>query len=247
MNPGEAVVSLEHITHRRQGAAVLADLSYSFVPGGIYGIVGPNGAGKTSLLRLLALLEKPAVGRLIFQGTDVTGTWPEVLAARRQIGMVAQQPLLFTGTVAANVALPLKFRHQPRTQVRRRVQELLAAFRLGELAHRPVSRLSGGEAQKVALARAVAADPALLLLDEPTASLDPRNTLEFETQLRDLHRQNNPTIVMVTHDLGQAERLTQELLFLHQGRLVEAGPTDKLLTRPENDYTRLFVARQLLV
>jgi len=243
----EPLISLQAVNLQRQGISILTDVTFSFYPDRIYSIVGPNGAGKTSLLRLLALVDKPTAGQVVFQGTDIASLWPAVLERRRHIGVVSQHPLLFTATVTANLTLPLTWRRWPRLQVRRRVRELLGEFRLETLAGRLASRLSGGEAQKVALARAVAPHPHLLLLDEPTASLDPRNTLEFETLLHELHQRRHLTIILITHDLGQAARLSQELLFLHQGRLVESGPTSRVLSRPEKELTRLFLNRQLIV
>jgi tungstate transport system ATP-binding protein len=213
----------------------------------IHAIIGPNGAGKTSLLRLLGLLEKPHQGRVFFQDTDTTALWPHCLHLRRRLGFLHQAPLLFQGTVLDNLAMPLKFRRIPKPERRRRVEAILTSFGLTALAHRPAANLSGGEAQKVALARIMAFDPEVLLLDEPTANLDPRNIFEFERLISDIHVQQGKTIILVTHDFGQAQRLSQQLIFLHQGHLLESGPTDQMFRQPQNDKTRLFLSRGLVM
>ncbi len=242
-----AMLMVDQVSHRRQGHLVLDQFSYAFSSGLIHAIIGPNGAGKTSLLRLLGLLEKPDQGRIFFQDQDTTSLWPHCLELRRRLGYLHQNPLLFQGTVFDNLAMGLKYRGVSRTERRRRVEEVLVAFGLTSLARRPAAALSGGEAQKVALARIMVFDPAVLLLDEPTANLDPLNTLEFERLLADIHGRQGKTIVLVTHDLGQAERLSQQLLFLHQGRLIESGPTGQVFQHARNETTQRFFSRHLVV
>ena len=127
------------------------------------------------------------------------------------------------------------------------MEEVLTAFSLTSLARRPAAQLSGGEAQKVALARIMVFDPEVLLLDEPTANLDPHNAFEFERIIADIHGQQGKTIILVTHDLGQAQRLAQQILFLHQGRLLGIRSHGRVLQQPENDTTRLFLNRGLMI
>ena len=246
-NLGRSALIVEQVSHRRQGHLVLDQFSYAFTSGLIHAIIGPNGAGKTSLLRLLGLLEKPDQGRVFLQNQDTTSLWPHCLELRRRLGFLHQNPLLFQGTVFDNLAIGLKYRGVSRTERRQRVERILFAFGLTSLARRPAAALSGGEAQKVALARIMALDPAVLLLDEPTANLDPRNTLEFERLIADIHGRQGKTIILVTHDLGQAERLSQQVLFLAQGRLIESGRTDLVLRQPKKEITKLFLNRGLIV
>jgi tungstate transport system ATP-binding protein len=241
------IFTLDQVSHHRQGHLVLDQLSHTFQSGLMHAVIGPNGAGKTSLLRLLGLLEKPGQGRVLLRDQDTTSLWPRCLDLRRRLGFLHQQPLLFQGTVIDNVQVGLQYRQIPRRQRRLRVDEILDNFGLTTLGQRPAAQLSGGEAQKVALARIMVFDPEVLLLDEPTANLDPHNTLEFERLIADIHRQQGKTIILVTHDLGQAERLSQQLLLLHQGRRVESGPTAQVLQQPQNDTTRLFLNRGLVV
>ena len=238
---------VEQVSHRRQGHPVLDQISHAFASGLIHAIIGPNGAGKTSLLRLLGLLEKPDQGHIFFQDQDTTSLWPHCLNLRRRLGYLHQNPLLFQGTVFDNLAIGLKYRGVSRTERHQRVEKVLEGFGLTSLARRPAAALSGGEAQKVALARIMIFDPAVLLLDEPTANLDPLNTLEFERLLADIHGRQGKTIILVTHDLGQAERLSQQLLFLHQGRLIESGPTGQVFQHARHKTTQRFFSRHLVV
>lgn len=242
-----AIFSVHCVSHHRQGQRVLNQISHAFETGLSHAVIGPNGAGKTSLLRLLGLLEKPGQGRIFFRNQDTTALWPHILNLRRCLGFLHQNSLLFQGTVFDNLAVGLKYRRVPGRQRRQRVEEVLAAFGLTSLARRPAGQLSGGEAQKVALARIMAFNPQVLLLDEPTANLDPRNALEFERLIAHIHEQQDKTIILVTHDLGQAERLSQQILFLHRGALVESGPTGQVLKQPQHETTRLFLNRGLVV
>jgi len=240
------IFRVEQVSHRRQGHPVLDQISHTFASGIMQAVIGPNGAGKTSLLRLLGLLEKPEQGRVFFQDRDTTSLWPDCLSLRRRLGYLHQNPLLFQGTVYDNLAVGLNYRQVPRKERHQRVEKVLKDFGLTSLARRPAAALSGGEAQKVALSRIMVFDPEVLLLDEPTANLDPHNTLEFERLIAEIH-DGGKTILLVTHDLGQAKRLSQQILFLAQGRLVESGPTDRVLRQPENEKTKLFLNGGLVI
>jgi tungstate transport system ATP-binding protein len=246
-NPGLDPLIVEQVSHRRQGNLVLDQLGHTFTPGLIHAIIGPNGAGKTSLLRLLGLLEKPDQGRIFLQNQDTTSLWPRCLELRRRLGFLHQNPLLFQGSVFENLEISLKYRNISRNDCLQRTQEVLTAFGLTSLSRRPAASLSGGEAQKVALARIMVFNPEVLLLDEPTANLDPLNTLEFERLIADIYGRQGKTIILVTHDLGQAERLSQQVLFMVQGRLLEYGPTHQVLRQPKNELTRIFLNRGLVV
>jgi tungstate transport system ATP-binding protein len=240
------IFRVEQVSHRRQGHPVLDQISHTFTAGIMHAVIGPNGAGKTSLLSLLGLLEKPEQGRIFFREQDTTSLWPHCLSLRRRLGYLHQNPLLFQGTVYDNLAVGLRYRQVPRQERHQRVEKVLNRFGLTSLARRPAAALSGGEAQKVALARIMVFDPEVLLLDEPTANLDPHNTLEFERLIAEIHG-GGKTIILVTHDLGQAKRLSQEILFLAQGRLVESGPTDRVLGQPKNEITILFLNGGLVI
>ncbi len=225
----EPVYRLEDVWLGYEGRMVLQGIEISLYPGQCYALVGPNGAGKSTLLRLLALLVPPTRGRLFFQGTEVSQI-ADPVAVRRHLGMVSQQPWLFRGRVSANLEAGLRFRGVRRRERQAMVQRVAREFGLEPFLGRTVQELSGGERQKVALARAMAVDPAVLLLDEPTAHLDVQATAEFEQLLRRSQQRSSLTILLVTHDLEQAMRLADEVLVLRQGRLAHGGQLDMPLS-----------------
>lgn len=202
-------------------------------------VLGPNGAGKSVLLRVLHGLLPPTAGRVSWNGR------PFDAAVRARQAMVFQKPVLLRRTVAANLAFALAARGVPRAERRQRVGELVARFDLAGLADRPARRLSGGEQQRVALARALALAPELLLLDEPTASLDPAATLAIERLLRQAAAEGT-RILLVTHDVAQARRLADEVIFLHRGRVLEQTPAADFFDRPRTPEAAAYLAGELL-
>lgn len=229
--------------HQRE---VLHIEELSFYRGNIYGIIGPSGAGKTTLLRIINLLTKPDRGELYYGGHPVPAAGPGRLALQRKMTLVFQEPLLFKTTVWENVAYGLKARGCPRQLVARRVDSLLEQVGLRERAQQRADTLSGGEAQRVALARAVAFEPELLLLDEPTANLDPANVELMEKLILELHRKTAITVVMVTHNIFQARRIAGRVIFLYAGRIVEGGETEKIFTAPQDERTRAFIEGRMI-
>jgi len=218
----------------------------SFRRGRIYGIIGPSGAGKSTFLRLVNLLELPTRGDIYFKGENVSMNGCPDAPARREMTMVFQKPLLFRTSVGENIAYGLRARRFPKEKIKVRVETLLEKVGLKEFAGRHAATLSGGEAQRVALARAVAFEPALLLLDEPTANLDPSNVQLIEQLILGLNQDTDMTIIMVTHNIFQARRVAQEVIFLHEGRIVETGETEKIFTSPEDPRTRAFVEGRMV-
>lgn len=197
----------------------------------IYALVGPNGSGKTTLLNLLGLLEEPAEGQLLFRGEDVRRTSSTLLRARRQIAMVAQQPFLFSGTVRHNLEYGLKLRGEHRSVAHKKALRALNMVGLEGFEKRKVSELSGGEAQRVAFARAVCLEPKVLLLDEPTTNVDRRYVAVIERLIGSIRDRLGTTVVLTTHDLAQACRLSDEVFSLVDGRLVER-PLENLFSGP---------------
>ncbi|GAA2274692.1 phosphate ABC transporter ATP-binding protein [Streptomyces ruber] len=205
----------------RRGGSVLLDGVSCRIPGAACTtVLGPSGAGKSTLLRLLNRLEEPTRGTVSYRGGPLPG-W-DVLALRRQVTLVAQQPVLLTGTVRDEL------RAGRRHLSGARLAELLERVRLpaGYLGH-ATADLSGGEAQRVCLARALAVEPRVLLLDEPTAALDATVTAAVERLVREL-ADDGVTLVLVSHDTGQARRLSDLVLVLEDGRLVEQGPAGRI-------------------
>ena len=218
----------------------------SFHRGRIYGIIGPSGAGKSTFLRLVNLLELPTSGEIYFKGEPVALNGRPDVRARREMTMVFQKPLLFRTSVEENIAYGLRARRFPREEIKARVESLLEKVGLKELARRQAGTLSGGEAQRVAIARAVAFEPALLLLDEPTANLDPLNVELIEQLILDLNRDTEMTIIIVTHNIFQARRIAGEVIFLHEGRIVEKGETEEIFTSPQDPRTKAFVEGRMI-
>ncbi len=203
-------------------------------------IVGPNGAGKSLLLRLLHGLLRPGAGSISWAGA------PPGRRVRMRQAMVFQKPVLLRRSVLANVTHALRVQGIRRGERRERAREVLDQAGLASLAGRPARVLSGGEQQRLAIARAWAVRPEVMLLDEPTASLDPAATLAVERMIAAIHAAGTK-IVMTTHDMGQARRLADEVLFLHRGRLVERAPAATFFDEPESREARTFLAGQLLV
>lgn len=211
--------------------------------GEVFVVLGPNGAGKSTLLRLLAMLETPTAGTLEFLGTPVGAARPP-LALRRRVVMVFQRPLLLNSPVRANVAYGLKIRGERAAD--RKVERALAQVGLSELKDVPARSLSGGEAQRAALARALVIEPDVMLLDEPTANLDPYNAGLIEQIIRQTHQQRQTTFVIVTHNVFQARRLADRVGLLLNGQLIEVGGCEEFFERPVDARTRAFVRGELI-
>ncbi len=220
------------------GRAALAGLSFDLGREGLTVVLGANGAGKSVLLRVLHGLLRADRGRIRWNGR------PPGAAVWRRQAMVFQKPVLLRRSVAANIDFALAARGLPRRARRRRLEAVLEGCGLGPLARRPARRLSGGEQQRVALARALALEPEILLLDEPTASLDPAATRAIESLLRD-SRAAGTRILLVTHDVAQARRLAEEVIFLERGRVVEQGPAAAFFAAPRSAAARAYVEGRL--
>jgi tungstate transport system ATP-binding protein len=229
---------LEGVSVQVDGRKLLADLSLEIGAGPRTVILGPNGAGKSLLLRICHGLLAPSAGQVRWCG-------PLAGEARRRQALVFQRPVLLRRSAAANVAYALRLRHVPAPERVRRVAEALDLVGLGALGDRAARALSGGEQQRLALARAWALRPDVLFLDEPTASLDPAATRGIEDAIRAVHARGT-TIVMTTHDLYQARRLAERVLFLHRGRLLEAAPAERFFTAPATPEARAFIQGELL-
>jgi len=210
----------------------------------ILGIMGPSGSGKSTLLRLLNFLEPPTEGTILFLGKAIQGNGSPPLDLRRKMTMVFQRPVLLSGTVRENVAYGLRLRKEKGTDGR--VEEILHWVGLEELASLPARTLSGGERQRVALARAMVIEPEVLLLDEPTANLDPYNVSLMEEIITSIKEQRGTTIVLVTHNVFQARRLSDRVAFILGGRIIEVGKTEKVFTEPQDPRTAAFVQGEMV-
>lgn len=237
------IYSLEQVTKTYDGRTVLNITSLQIQPGEVLAIVGPSGAGKSTLLRLLTFLERPSSGTLKYQNQVVNSQWPD-LAGRRQVTLVFQRPHLLHRSVVANVAYGLKLRGQKQTDGQ--ITAVLNQVGLSELAGAKAQTLSGGEMQRVALARALILKPQVLLLDEPTANLDPANIKIIEQIVRQANRDQNTTMIMVTHNTFQARRLADRVCLLLNGRLIEVAATEDFFERPSSPETAAFLSGELI-
>ena len=241
MSAPQSILPLEisHLVFESGETRLLHDIDVTLGAGRRTIILGPNGAGKSLLLRLCHGLLKPTSGEIIWRGA---GTSRRVI--RRQ-AMVFQRPVMLRRTAIGNITHTLKIRDVPRRERRERAEAALALAGLSHLANRPARLMSGGEQQRLALARAWVTEPEVLFLDEPTASLDPAATRAVESLVEGFHAAGTK-IIMATHDLGQARRLADEIVFLHKGRLLEFAPADAFFDHPQTDEARAFVKGELL-
>jgi len=233
-------VSLQEVRFAAAGKALVDGISLDLTPGRRSFIMGPNGAGKSLLLRLIAGLLPPSAGKITYGGR------PFHEDLRRRIAVVFQRPVMLRRSVAANLNHALKTYGVPRAERAQRREELLALGQLQDLADRPARVLSGGEQQRLSLVRALGAEPDLLLLDEPTASLDPQATAAIEALVGQAAAQG-VKIVMVSHDSGQAQRLADEILFLHRGRLTERSPAEAFFAQPQSAEAQAYLEGRLLL
>ncbi len=231
--------SIEGVSKTYAGRQVLQIDRLDIQRGEILALVGPSGAGKSTLLRMLNFLEPPSAGRIRYGQFEFGPNSDAPLATRRQVTTVSQRPVLLDRTVHANVQFGLKLRGI--RDAAGQVEAALQQVGLAHLARQQARTLSGGEAQRVALARAMVLQPAVLLLDEPTANLDPYNVGLIEQIVRTLNQEQHTTLVLVTHNIFQAHRLAQRVGFMLDGRLIEVADVRTFFEAPADPRTSAFV------
>lgn len=241
-----AALKVNNLVKKYYDKEVLNIERLSLERGKIYGIIGPSGAGKSTFLRLVNLLEEPTAGTMFVNGKKAFINGSENLRLRREMTLVSQKPLLFKTSVRENVAYGLKARGYNKEEIHQRVDAILEKVGLSHLANRLAETLSGGEAQRAALARAVAFGPSLLLLDEPTANLDPSNVEGIEELIMDLNRNMGMTIIIVTHNIFQAKRIAHRVLFFCEGNIVEIGDVEQIFSQPEDPRTLAFIEGKMV-
>jgi tungstate transport system ATP-binding protein len=233
------IYRLQNISKEYEGRRVLQVENLKIERGEVFALVGPSGAGKSTLLRLLNFLEPPTSGRIRFLDVEFSANQPMLLRYRRRVTTVFQRPILLNRSVQANVAYGLGLRGQRDSD--NQIERALDQVGLKDLARQRARTLSGGEAQRVALARAIVLRPEVLLLDEPTANLDPYNVGLIEEIVMDLNRERGTTLVLVTHNVFQAKRLADRVALMLDSQIVEVAGVEAFFESPQDPRTAAFV------
>lgn len=232
-------VALRDVVYEAGGKRLVDGLSFRIEPGRRTVVMGPNGAGKSLALRIVQGLIEPTGGTVTWSGANAA-------EGRRRTAIVLQRPVLLRRSVVANLRHALSVYGVASAEQPGKARRLLEAAGLEDLATTPARLLSGGEQQRLAIVRALAAEPELLLLDEPTASLDPHSTSLVERLVLDAHAAGT-TVAFISHDAGQARRMAEDVVFLHKGRAVEVAPADRFFAGPASQEARAYLAGRLLL
>ena len=234
--PGPAAIEVRNVVKRFGTVTALDDVSLSIPAGEMFFLLGPSGCGKTTLLRILAGLEIPDSGAVLFNGKDVA----ELPAHERGAPMVFQNYALWPHlNVRDNVAFGLVERHVAKQEIQDRTEDVLKRVGLAGLGARMPGQLSGGQQQRLCIARALAVEPEVILMDEPTSAIDPIGTSKIEDLIFELKRKY--TIVIVTHNMQQAGRVSDYTAFFFEGRIIEYGKTEQVFQNPSNKKTEEYI------
>jgi tungstate transport system ATP-binding protein len=234
------ILEMEDVQYRVQSRLVLDIPSFELYEDDFLGVMGPNGAGKSTFLKLLSFLESPSEGAVLYRGEKWTAkTIP--LSLRRNLSVALQQSLLLQGTVFENVAIGLKWRKEPKDVVKKKVTEMLELFEISHLAFKNSHQLSGGEAQRVNLARALVIQPEVLFLDEPFSALDFPTKMKLIEDFLKIVKLTKITTIFISHDLFEIQSLSNRLLFLIEGKVQQVGETNTVLQNP-TQVTAKFLA-----
>ena len=235
------MIRITGLSHRIGARTILDAINLEIHRGEIFTLIGPSGSGKTTLLRQIDLLDVPTSGEIWYNGVKIGNSEAARLPIRRRMAMVFQKPTVLNTTVEENVASGLKFRGVRREETRGQVHAILDMVGLSGFSKRSALTLSGGEMQRIAIARAVITKPDVLLLDEPTANLDPENIRIIEELIFRINRKFGTTIVLSTHDMIQGQRLATRVGVMMEGRLVQAGEIYNIFHHPVNRAIAMFV------
>ena len=234
------MIELADVAKQYGDIIALKNIDLEVVKGEVFSVIGPNGSGKTTLLRIMAGIEAPTKGTIIFNGEEVDGK--NTVKFRRRGTMVFQKTALFNTTVFENIAYGLKLRQFPQQEIKELVSDALDIVKLHGFEERLAKNLSGGEQQRVALARALALDTDVLFLDEPTANLDPKSVSVIEETIAWVNRERNTTVVLATHNMYQAETIGDRTMLLINGEISQVGQSKDVFTLPSTqlaDFTRV--------
>lgn len=235
----ETRLQLKNVEKSYGPVKALEDINLEIVGGKTITLIGTNGAGKTTLLRVMAGLEKQDKGRILFEGNETNEKELRQIAT-----LVFQKTVMFNRSVYGNLAYGLKIRGKKDSEIKEKIDRELFAVGLRNFAKRKARKTSGGEQQRIALARAFLLNPRILLLDEPTANLDPNNAIVIERAITN-RKKGDEIIIMATHNLAQAMRLADEIIHIHNGRIVERSGPDEFFNNSRSEITRKFINGEL--
>ncbi len=242
-----ALIETINVWQRRDGRDILRNINLRIERGEVFALIGPTGAGKTTLLRLIDLLDEPTSGKIYFDGVDTAESPAVRLGVRRRMAFVLQKPVVFNLSVYDNIAYALRWRGMSGSRLREKVEHIIDVVGLSDYHGRNARNLSGGEVQRVAIARAIALEPEVLLLDEPTANLDPLSAARIEELISSIIRQYTTSIIMATHDLPQGQRLADRVGVLMNGELLQAGSARDVFASPRNKEVAEFVGVENII
>lgn len=235
----EELFRIENLCKSSGNKGILKNINLKIFRGEIFAFMGPSGAGKTTLLRILNLLDEPTEGRMIFNGDECTNRTRNVVM--RRMSLLFQNPAIFSTSVFNNVGYGLKIRKVDKRSIEKKVTEALALVGLSGFEKQKAPTLSGGEAQRMAFARAIVFDPDVLLLDEPTANLDPANAAKIEDVIKKIRTELGTTIIMASHNIYQVRRIADRAGILLNGELIEVNTKDDMFTHPKDGRSLAFI------
>lgn len=235
----DEILAIEKLGKSFGSKEVLKNINLKIIRGEIFALIGPSGAGKTTLLRIMNYLDAPSSGRLTFYGNEYTGGRKEHIMSR--MSLLFQKPAIFNSSVFNNVAYGLTVRRVEKQTIRKKVREVLSLVGLAGMEKQNALILSGGEAQRMAFARAIVYEPDIILLDEPTSNLDPANAAKIEDLIKQIQSRLGTTIILATHNIHQVRRLAKRVGILIDGELIEINSTEQIFTQPEDARSRAFI------
>jgi len=240
------MIKFEHISKKFGSLEVLKDVTQQVSHNEIVSLIGPSGSGKSTLLRCMNLLEVPSSGRILFKGEDITAKGVNINIHRQKMGMVFQHFNVFPNmTVEKNITMaPVNLKKMNKEQAHNKAMELLDRVGLKDKADVKPVKLSGGQKQRLAIVRAMAMEPEVMLFDEPTSALDPEMVGEVLEVIKDLAK-SGMTIMIVTHEMGFAKEISDRVLFMNNGVIAEAGTPEKIFENPDNDRLKEFLSKVL--
>ncbi|HET6420483.1 MAG TPA: ABC transporter ATP-binding protein [Geobacteraceae bacterium] len=240
------MLSVQGLRVDRGGIQILDIPEFNLYGNEFVTLIGPNGCGKSTLLLSMMCLLKRVTGRIVFKGQEID-TDKQALDYRRRIAMVLQDPLLYDTTIYDNIASGLRIRGMARSEIKTRVMSYLERFNLSHMAHRHARKLSGGEARRVSLARAFAVEPDMIFFDEPFANLDPPTRQTLSMDMVKIIRETGISSILVTHDQSEALRLSDRIVVMNRGRIVQAGTSAEVMNNPANEFVANFVGMETIL